>query len=154
MEALSLSEMVAEVLPLIRSDAIIRGVTIAKEFDSRLPSVRGDRVQLQQVVLNLLLNGAEAMKNCRPNDCLLTVRTAHDGPENVVVSIQDCGIGLVQENLAQLFIPFYTTKADGMGIGLSIARSIVESHSGRLWATNNPDRGATFSFSLPVEPRS
>ena len=99
------------------------------------------------------LNGAEALKNCRPDDRVLTVRPAHVGPENVVVSIQDCGIGLTQGNLEQLFTPFYTTKASGMGMGLSIARSVVESHNGRLWATNNPDRGAAFSFSLPVEAK-
>ncbi len=149
-EILNLNQVVAEVLPLLRSDAIIRRVTIATEFESRLPSVYGDRVQLQQVILNLLVNGAEAMTHCGPDDRTMVVRTARQGSEGVVLSVQDCGIGLSEENLEQLFTPFYTTKTHGMGMGLSIARSIIELYEGRLWATKNPDRGATFCFTLPV----
>ena len=147
-EVLNLNEVIAEVHPLVRSDAVIRGVRIATEFDSRLPSVRGDRIQLQQVILNLLVNGVEAMESCRPNDRTLVVGTARHSPESVVVRIQDRGIGVTDENLEQLFTPFFTTKAHGMGMGLTICRSIIEAHGGRIWATENPDRGLTFHFSL------
>ena len=149
-ELLNLNQVVADVLPLLRSDAIIRRLTITTEFDARLPSVRSDRVQLQQVILNLLLNAAEAMKDCRSEDRMIVLRTACHNPKRVVVSIEDCGVGVTEENLEQLFTPFYTTKAQGMGMGLSIARSILQQHDGRLWATRNPNRGATFSFALPV----
>jgi two-component system sensor kinase FixL len=147
---LNLNQVVAEVLPLIRSDIIIRELRIITEFDSSIPDVTGDRVQLQQVVLNLLLNGAEAMASCHDDTCRLVVRTGRHGAQGVAVSVQDCGTGVSEENREQLFTPFYTTKTDGMGMGLSIARSIVEQHNGRIWAVNNPDRGATFSFSLPA----
>ena len=148
-EILNLNQLVADVLPLVRSDAVIRRVVITTEFESRLPSVCADRVQLQQVVLNLLLNGAEAMQSCRLDDRTLVVRTARHGPDRVAVSVRDCGIGVPEDNLEQLFTPFYTTKVQGMGMGLSIARSIVQQYDGRLWATRNQDRGVTFSFSLP-----
>ncbi len=149
-EILNLNQVIADVLPLVRSDAIIRGVTITTEFDSRLPAVNGDRIQLQQVILNLLLNGAEAMTRCRPDDRTMVVRTARHSSKSVVLSVQDCGVGVTEENLEQLFTPFYTTKTHGMGMGLSIARSIILLYEGRLWATKNPDRGATFWFTLPV----
>ncbi len=149
-EVLNLNQVISDVLPLMRSNALIKGVKIVTEFASYLPSVRGDRTQLQQVILNLLLNGTEAMKICPPGACTLVVRTARHGLESVIVSVQDCGTGVIEESLEQLFTAFYTTKVDGMGMGLSIARSIVELHDGHILASNNPDRGATFSFVLPV----
>ena len=149
-QVLNLNQVVAEVLPLMSSDAIIRRVTITTAFDPFLPSVTGDRIQLQQVVLNLLMNGVEAMAHCHPDDRTMVVRTARDTSKKVVLSVKDCGVGVTEENLEQLFTPFYSTKAGGMGMGLSIARSIVEVHRGRLWVTQNPDRGATFWLSLPA----
>ena len=147
---LNLSQVVAEVLPLVRSDTVIKGIRLVTEFASSLPPVRGDRVQLQQVVLNLLMNGAEAMRGCHEHDCRLLVSTERHGARGVVASVQDCGVGVSDETREQLFTPFYSTKSGGMGMGLAIARSIVEQHEGRIWVTNNPDRGATVSFFLPV----
>ena len=146
----TLDRVIADVILLVRGDAAIRGVRIVTELDSRVPSVHADLVQLQQVLLNLLLNGAEAMTSCHPEDRTLVVRTAQHSAKSVVVHVQDCGIGVMEEDMEQLFSPFYTTKPGGMGMGLSVARSIVVAHGGRLWATTNPNRGATFSFTLLV----
>jgi signal transduction histidine kinase len=110
----------------------------------------GDRIQLQQVILNLLLNASEAMSRVQERPRQLLVRTERD-EGYVRLSVQDVGVGLQLQDIDQLFQPFYTTKTNGMGIGLAVSRSIVESHGGRLWATSNADGlGATFSFSLPI----
>ena len=123
-------------------------VALRTELAENLPAVTGDRVQLQQVILNLMLNAAEAMSciNNRPRQLL--VRTDLDGPDRVSLSVQDAGVGLGQPDVERLFEAFYTTKSGGMGIGLSVSRSIIESHRGRLWAEPNAGPGATFAFSL------
>jgi signal transduction histidine kinase len=148
--SLDLNDIVGEVAWLMRSDAIIRNVPIRLELAADLPKVRGDRVQLQQVVLNLVLNGLEAMREPGPGDRTLVIRTARDGAVAVVVAVQDSGIGIEEKELDRLFQPLYTTKAEGLGMGLAIARTIVTAHGGQLGAANNVHGGATFHFTLPV----
>ena len=147
---LDLNETVAEVVRLIRSDALVRDISIRLELDPTLSPVRGDRVQLQQVLLNLALNGMDAMQELRTGERTLVFRTAMDRPGAIRVSVRDSGVGIRGRDVEPMFQPFYTTKAGGMGIGLTIARSIIEAHDGEMEAANNPDGGATFSFTLPV----
>jgi two-component system sensor kinase FixL len=148
--SLDLNDIVGEVAWLMRSDAIIRNVPIGLELADDLPRVRGDRVQLQQVVLNLVLNGLEAMREPGAGDRTLVIRTARDGAAAVAVAVQDSGIGIDEKELDRLFQPLYTTKAEGLGMGLAIARTIVDAHGGQLGAANNVHGGATFHFTLPV----
>lgn len=148
--SLDLNEIVSEVAWLMRSDAIIRTVSMRLELAPDLPRVRGDRVQLQQVVLNLVLNGFEAMREPCAGDRTLVIRTARDGPAAVRVEVQDSGIGIDEKNVDRMFQPLYTTKAEGLGMGLAIARTIVDAHGGRPGAANNVHGGATFHFTLPV----
>jgi signal transduction histidine kinase len=135
---------------LIRSDALVRDISIRLELDPTLAPVRGDRVQLQQVLLNLALNGMDAMQELRTGERALVFRTARDRPGAIRVAVRDSGIGIGGRDVEHMFQAFYTTKAGGMGIGLTIARSIIEAHDGELEAENNPGGGATFSFTLPV----
>jgi signal transduction histidine kinase len=114
-----------------------------------LPTVQGDRVQLQQVILNLILNALEAMGRVSDGPRVLTVSSAGNDAKDTLVTIKDTGTGLAPENLDRIFDAFYTTKPDGMGMGLAISRSIVEAHGGRIWAAANLPRGAVFQFSLP-----
>jgi PAS domain S-box-containing protein len=146
----NLNEVIREVMKLLNSDMIIRQVDLVLDLAPDIPLVRGDYVQLQQVLLNLMLNGCEAMSEVAPKHRQLTVRTQQVSAHLVEVAVRDCGVGLDENTLEQIFEPFYTTKPTGMGMGLAICRSILEMHSGRLWATNNPDRGATFYFTLSV----
>ncbi len=148
--SLDLNDIVGEVAWLMRSDAIIRNVPIRLELAADLPRVHGDRVQLQQVVLNLVLNGLEAMRESGAGDRTLVIRTARDGAATVAVAVQDSGIGIDEKELDRLFQPLYTTKAEGLGMGLAIARTIVAAHGGQLGAANNVHGGATFHFTLPV----
>jgi signal transduction histidine kinase len=121
------------------------------ELAEQLPCVLADRVQLQQVLLNLMMNAIDAMKSISDRPRILRVRTKRHEGNTVLVSVQDSGIGLEPEAMEQLFETFYTTKPDGMGMGLSISYSIIESHGGRLWANRNDGPGATFYFTLPAE---
>jgi PAS domain S-box-containing protein len=147
---LDLAGVIRDVAALIRSDAMLHGVRILLELNPALPPVRGDKVQLQQVVLNLLLNAFDAMRDCPISERCVGVQAEQDGARTVRVVVRDHGSGLDGDNLDKIFQPFYTTKRDGLGMGLSISRSIIEAHGGRLWAKNNPDRGATFCCTLPV----
>jgi PAS domain S-box-containing protein len=148
---LDLNGVAAGVLQLLGSDAARRGIAVETELAPDLPAVQGDAVHLQQVLLNLLLNGMEAMADTPGARRRLAVRTARvDGV--VEVSVTDAGPGIAAPQLPRLFESFYTTKKDGMGLGLSIARSIVEAHGGRIWAENAPGRGAIFRFTVPAEP--
>jgi len=124
-------------------------IVLQTELAEDLPAVTGDRVQLQQVILNLLTNASDAMTSVddRPRDLLL--RTALDQNELVSVTVRDSGAGFRPEDAERLFTAFYTTKSGGMGIGLSVSRSIIESHRGRLWAESNAGPGATFTFAIP-----
>jgi signal transduction histidine kinase len=119
------------------------------ELDSRLPSITADRVQLQQVILNLLLNAMEAMNGIHDRSRTLLIRTEPDDGDRVRLSMRDSGIGFDGQDPDRLFEAFYTSKDGGMGIGLSVSRTIIERHGGRLWAASNGGPGATFSFSLP-----
>ena len=150
LSTLDIGELVSQVARLVSSDAIIRNVTIRLELTSGTPPVCGDRVQLQQVVLNLLMNGLDAMRESGVGERTLVLRTSSPGPASVVVAVEDSGVGIEGADLDHVFHAFYTTKPDGLGMGLAIARSIVEAHGGQLEAQNNPQGGATFSFTLPA----
>ena len=148
--SLDLNEIVNEVARLVRSDAVIRNVAMSVELAEGLPRVRGDRVQLQQVVLNMVLNGLDAMREPHAGERSLVIRTAANGASIVAVSVEDSGIGIEPEHEEKIFQPLHTTKADGLGMGLAIARTIVEAHGGEIAAWNNPQGGATFRFTLPI----
>ena len=149
---LDLNEIVREVAELVRSDMVLRHVPLTLDLAPDLPQVRGDRVQLQQVILNLVLNGLEAMSGTSRHDPALVVRTSKAGAGPVSVAIEDSGNGIDAAEVDRLFEPLYTTKSEGLGMGLAIARTIVDAHGGELHATNNPGGGATFEFSLPADP--
>ncbi len=150
MSALDLNDALEDVARLVSGDAVVRGVSIRLELAAGLPPVLGDRVQLQQVALNLVLNGMDAMRESGTHDRALVIRTAMTDAKNIRVEVQDSGPGIKEGDMDKIFQPFYTTRRDGMGIGLTITRSIVNVHGGRLEAHNNPQGGATFSFTLPI----
>jgi C4-dicarboxylate-specific signal transduction histidine kinase len=130
------------------------GVILQMNLDDELPAVVGDRVQLQQVILNLLRNAADAMSGVADRPRQLAIQSELDGDGAVRLSVRDAGVGLAPDALGRLFEPFYTTKPAGMGIGLSVSRSIIDSHQGRLWARPNEDGpGPTFAFSVPCPAR-
>lgn len=147
---LAINEIVGEVARLVSADAVARNVSVRLELAPDLPPVWGDRVQLQQVVLNLLLNGLDAMPEGGGGDRSLVLQTIRTSPDIVEVAVRDSGNGIDEAALDQVFQAFYTTKVAGMGMGLTIARAIVEAHGGRLAARNNPAGGATFAFTLPL----
>jgi PAS domain S-box-containing protein len=149
LEPLDLNEAVREVIALSLSDLQRNRVILRSELASDLPFVTGDRVQLQQVVLNMLRNASDAMSGLEDRARELLVKTQREEGDHVRLSVIDVGVGFGAEGAVKLFEPFFTTKSDGMGIGLSISRSIIEAHHGRLWATSNEGPGATFSFSIP-----
>ncbi len=150
-ESVSLNDATREVLALSMNEIQRGQVVVRLELAEGLPLVRGNRVQIQQVMLNLLRNAVEAMNTLNDRQRELIIRTSREVDQAVRLSVVDVGLGLDREVADRLFQPFFTTKADGMGIGLSISRSIVEAHQGRLWATPNDGFGATFCFSLPCE---
>jgi PAS domain S-box-containing protein len=150
-EKLSLNDVIDEILNVVRNDTALTAVSIEKEFDPALPSVWGDRIQLQQVILNLVLNAAEAMKEAGTDIRSLNVRTSKQDGRFAKVSIRDVGPGIDESISNRLFEPFYTTKAGGMGMGLAISKDIVKSHKGEIRVENNTDRGTTFSFTVPFD---
>jgi PAS domain S-box-containing protein len=152
MDAVDLNEATREVLAMSLSE-FQRGRLVARlELADDLPHVAGDRVQLQQVILNLLINAADAMSDVEDRTRQMLIRTQRDEGDRVRLSVQDAGVGLDPRSMDKLFEAFYTTKSNGMGIGLSVSRSIIERHHGRLWAAPNDGPGATFSFSIPCSP--
>jgi signal transduction histidine kinase/ligand-binding sensor domain-containing protein len=153
-ELLGLRQTAEEVIALSRHELRRRDVVLQSHFEEGLPMVRGDRVQLQQVILNLMLNGADAMNEVTDRPKLLTVETRLDPARGVCLCVSDIGVGLGGADAKRLFEPFYTTKAGGMGIGLSVSRSIIESHGGTISATDNAGQGATFFFALPPAGRA
>jgi PAS domain S-box-containing protein len=151
-EPVDLNDATREVLALSMSELQRGHVTLRTDLDEGLPVVKGDRVQLQQVLLNLILNAAEAMREVHDRARDLLIATARESPNHVRLSVRDSGIGIDPQKLEKVFEAFYTTKDTGMGMGLSISRSIIQSHEGRLWAIANEGPGATFSFCIPCEP--
>ena len=152
LQPLDLNEMINEVLRLAHSELVAHGVTVSAQLAPGLPAVRGDRVGLQQVFLNLIVNACDAMKLNEPARRHLTVITGPDSEGAVQVSIADRGGGIPAERIERVFEPFFTTKEGGLGLGLAISRSIVAAHGGRLWVINNDDCGATFCFALSTQP--
>jgi signal transduction histidine kinase len=148
-ELVDLNEATREVLTLSRNELQRSRVMLRLEFADDLPAVAGDRVQLQQVILNLLLNAAQAMSGIDDRPRQLVIRSEREEEKRVRLSVRDVGVGFDAKDANRLFEAFYTTKSGGMGIGLSVSRSIIESHHGRLWAAPNNGPGATFSFSIP-----
>jgi len=145
-ESVDINQVVGEMIVLLRNEAIRHSISLRTELASQLPQVMADRVQLQQVLMNLMLNGIEAMTD-GAGKLMIRSQTTEDGL--VLISVSDTGVGLPAEKSDQIFNAFFTTKPQGSGMGLAISRSIVESHGGRLWATANPGRGATFHFTMP-----
>lgn len=150
-ESLDLNEAIREVVALSLSELERNKVLVRTELAGELPPVHGDRVQLQQVILNLFLNASDAMSGVDDRPRQLVIRTERDEEDRVRLTVRDTGVGLEPQGVDRLFDAFYTTKSSGMGIGLSVSRFIIESHKGRLWATPNDGPGATFSFSIPCE---
>ena len=148
---LDINEVIQEVVGLIQTEIQKNGVVLRMELAGDLPRVLGDRVQLQQVILNLLMNGIEAMSTVTDRSRDLLLRSRQYESDKVLIAVQDSGIGLQPESLDHLFEAFFTTKLKGMGMGLAISRSIIEAHGGRLWAVPNDGPGVTFEFALPVE---
>jgi signal transduction histidine kinase len=153
-ERVDMNEAIREVVALAQSEVQRNGVALRVELEGDLPPVRGDRVQLQQVVLNLIMNGIEAMVSVADRRRELLICSRQHESDKVLVAVQDSGIGLDPQRMERIFDAFYTTKSEGMGMGLAISRSIVENHDGRLWAVPNDGPGVTFEFALPVETTS
>jgi C4-dicarboxylate-specific signal transduction histidine kinase len=151
-ESVDLNELTREVIALSLSELQRSRVLLRPELADDLPPVTGDRIQLQQVILNLIRNGSDAMSSVDDRPRQLLIRTERDESDRVSLTVQDSGTGFDPQAVDRLFEGFYTTKNDGMGIGLSVSRSIIESHHGRLWATLNNGPGAAFSFSIPRGP--
>src|ERR1700742_89252 len=149
-EVVDLNAAILEVIDLTHGEAVKTGVTVSTRLAPELPRIQCDRVQLQQVMLNLIVNAIQSMRGVEDGNRELLISTSI-GPEGVRVGVRDTGPGLSPESLSRLFEPFYTTKPDGMGMGLSICRSIIEAHGGRLWAPNCEPRGALFQFTIPAD---
>jgi PAS domain S-box-containing protein len=149
-EGLEINEAILEIMRLTRAATSEHGVLVKMQLSERLPAILGDRVQLQQVVLNLIMNASEAMSAVEGRSRELLISTSEVESGGVLVAVSDSGPGLPPSSVARIFEPFYTTKAEGLGMGLSICRSIVEAHGGRLWATPNEPHGAVFSVKLPT----
>jgi two-component system sensor kinase FixL len=144
------NKLIQETTSLVNSDFVISNISLTLDLSADLPTIVGDHIQLQQVILNLVLNGVEAMKGVESGSRELIVRTRYDDPSTVTVVVQDSGIGIDAGKLEKIFDPFFTTKPDGLGMGLSINRTIIETHGGRIWATQSLEGGAIFSFNIPI----
>jgi signal transduction histidine kinase len=149
-EFVALNEVAREMIALLGNEAERHSVSVRAELAPDLPPVKADRVQLQQVLMNLMLNAIEAMREA-PGE--LTIKSEQSNGQ-ILVSVSDTGVGLPPGKTGELFNAFFTTKPDGTGMGLAISRSIIEAHAGRLWAAANPGRGATFHFTLPTQPEA
>ncbi|MHC9541319.1 MAG: ATP-binding protein [Vulcanimicrobiota bacterium] len=149
-EPLDMNDTIRQVVSIMCGEAAILGYSIRLELADRLPAVMGDSIQIQQIILNLLQNSAEAMTGVLDGPKRITIRTEFSDPGFVTVTVSDSGTGIREDDLERVFTSFYTTKPHGMGMGLAICRSIAEAHGGRLWASQNSDHGATFHLSLPT----
>jgi two-component system sensor kinase FixL len=150
LQPIELSSVIAEVLSLVQADAAARHMKLAYSAAPGLPVVRGDRIHLQQVLLNLLVNAMDALEGCASNARSIQVSAHRTNLAMVEVRVSDNGPGIASDSFGQLFEPFFTTKAKGMGMGLAVSKTIVEAHQGRLWAENRPEGGACFCFTVPV----
>jgi signal transduction histidine kinase len=150
-DAVAINDAIVEVIALTRTEAADNSVSVRTQFAEDLPRVQGDRVQLQQVMLNLIVNAIQSMSGVEDGNRELHISTVSIEPDGVCVAVRDTGPGLSPETLSRLFEPFYTTKSEGMGIGLSICRSIIEAHGGRLWAIPCEPQGALFQFTIPAD---
>ena len=153
-DALEVNEAIVEVIALTRGEVMKNNVSVQTQLAEGLPLIQGDRVQLQQVILNLIINAVEAMSGVSEGSRGLLIGTGKDASGRVLVAVQDSGPGLNPESFERLFDSFYTTKPGGMGMGLSICRSIVEAHGGRIWATPNAGPGITVQFTLPINDQA
>jgi C4-dicarboxylate-specific signal transduction histidine kinase len=153
MARVDVNEAVLDVTTLTQNELLRHGVSLQTELATGLPLIDGDCIQLQQVILNLTLNAAEAMSGVDGGTREMRISTGREASNGVLVSVRDLGPGLDPPNVDRLFEAFYTTKPDGLGMGLAICRSIIEAHGGRLWATANEPRGAVFQFTLPLDRR-
>jgi C4-dicarboxylate-specific signal transduction histidine kinase len=151
-QSFDLNEAIREVILITHGEAQENNISVETQLADSLPFVAGDRVQLQQVILNLVVNAIEAMRSHGEGNKGLLICTRKTKPNDVLVEVLDSGPGVPPGTVEQLFEPFYTTKTSGLGLGLSICRSIVEAHNGRLWASQNKPRGAAFHFTVPVQP--
>ena len=151
-DRVDINEALREVIQLTQGEALKNGVSVKTKFAKGLPIITGDRVQLQQVVLNLILNALQAMGTVSEDARHMLITTSRTELNVLCIGVQDTGAGLSPENLSRLFEPFYTTKPNGMGMGLAICRSIVEAHGGHLWATAREPHGALFQFTIPARP--
>ena len=147
---LDINDVVREVIALVQRELVSHQVSLRTDFAPALPMILADRVQLQQVIINLVMNGIEAMQAVTDRPRELVIRSRQDETQQVLISVTDCGVGISAENADRLFNAFFTTKSSGIGMGLSICRSIMEAHGGRLWAIANVPHGATFQFTLPA----
>jgi C4-dicarboxylate-specific signal transduction histidine kinase len=147
---LDVNTLVQEVVRLVHSDALARHITVSLDLAAKLPVVHGERIQLHQVMLNIVLNAFEAMQPVTDRPRELRIRITCVDPDTIALSFQDTGVGVDKATLTSMFNSFFTTKAEGMGMGLAISRAIIESHGGRLWAVPNPDWGLTVWFILPT----
>jgi C4-dicarboxylate-specific signal transduction histidine kinase len=150
-DSLNINDTIVEVITLIRTEINRNNISPLTELSNDLPFIWGDRVQLQQVVINLIMNAIEAMIGNGQTQRVLLISSAKDGSKGVLVTVRDTGPGLDETALDRLFDAFYTTKADGMGMGLAVSRTIIQARGGQLWATPNTPRGATFQFRLPID---
>ncbi len=153
-DALEINEAIVEVIALTRGEVMKNNVSVQTQLAEHLPLIQGDRVQLQQVILNLIINAVEAMSGITERTRELLIGTGKEASDRVLVAVQDSGPGLNPENCERLFDSFYTTKPGGMGMGLSICRSIVEAHGGRIWSTPNAGPGITVQFTLPINDQA
>ena len=147
---LNINDVIHETIGLVRSDADAQHVLITLDLAADLPLLAGDRIQLRQVLLNLVRNAFEAMQQVENGSRTLVVCTTSTTPGGITVAVQDSGLSIDETSLARLFHPFFTTKAGGMGLGLALSRSIITAHGGWIWATRHPERGLTMSFTLPA----
>jgi len=150
---LDLNQVVGEAITLVERQLIRHQISLRTELVPALPKIPGDRVQLQQVIINLLMNGIEAMEPITDQPRELLIRSGKDDANQLILSVTDNGIGISAENANRLFNAFFTTKSNGLGMGLSICRSIVEAHGGRMSASSNEGPGATFQIVLPLQRR-